>query len=387
MKLIKCLIFILMLLNSNSAFAFKIIEPDIHESMTRASKACLDQFVDKETPPENCSLDITNNEDINISWMHDSSLAIYDIPGWIMRALDYTTDYPTLEDAVRWPDDPTKELSAGAFKFGSKLLTDTCEGYRNPITKQIDLNAGLICVSHYGDLQFLHAQASSEGELASDTYEKIIDWASFLYLVASKQLSDEDLEQEYCSYFSKDTKFHKAMLPSNSSVPCTSKKGTWRVATLFNLTCSSPKPSAWGCNEWIGDKNYEKARIMATGALLHLIQDSFSQSHVERGTCEINDKKVVAKVECLPLTKFTTYKGQENHGDADLMPIFKNSCNSSGSIDNPILAGAKALWYIKNEKPTKKFKQDVLYRIFGTPEYIKQHGMSAERGQCFENKL
>jgi len=386
MKINKWILSILTILFSANVFAYKIIVPDIHESMTRSSKACFDKAMTTKTEPKDCLVDL-NIDNIEVWWMEDSSLAFYDVLGWIKRGLNYTADLPDLEDAVRWPDDPTKEISAGILKIGSKLLTDTCESYRDAATGIIDLNAGLICVSHYGELQFLHAQASSVGEPASDTHNKIISWASFLYLVASRKLSNEDLNEDYCTYFSEDSLFNRAMLPSNLSTPCTSNKGKWKVSSLFNITCSSPKPSAWGCNEWVGDASYDKARIMATGALLHLVQDSFSQSHAERGACEIEDNKVVAKVECKPVSRFTTYKGQENHADADFMPQFKSSCAESEMIDDPILAGAKILWYIENAESLDDFKTNVIYKVFGTPEYVVTHGEPAGLGQCFVNKL
>lgn len=389
MKVAKNIIFVMITFYASSVYAYKIIKPAVHESMTRASIACFHQAFLQNKMPTTCALQLDGNEDVNVSWMHDSSLSFYDMHGWIKRALNYTADYPDLEEAVRWPDDPTQELSlqGGFYKFGNKLLFDVCEKYRNPATKHLDINAGLICASHFGDLEFLHAQASDLNESAIVTHKKIIAWASLLYEIASGKLSDEDLNQSYQSYFSNNTDFDKAMLPSKHSIPITSKNGIWRLKTLFNLTCSGPKPSSWGCHEWTGLASYDKARIIATGALLHLIQDSYSQSHTKRGTCKINEKKVIAKIECLPIEYFTTYKGQKNHDDADQMPSFKESCTTSKTIDNPILAGAKTLWFI-NENDKKKgslenFKTHVLYRVFSTPEYIKKHGKRAELGECF----
>lgn len=57
-------------------------------------------------------------DDVRSWWIKDSDLAWYDLWGWTLRGLDYTADYPTLEDAVKWPDDPTKEISAGFLSLG-----------------------------------------------------------------------------------------------------------------------------------------------------------------------------------------------------------------------------------------------------------------------------
>lgn len=178
-------------------------------------------------------------------------------------------------------------------------------------TGKIDLNDGLICVPHHGELQFLHVQASSINEPATKTYNKIKDWASFLYQVASGAYADTKLNEPYCEYFKGDGAFKKAMLPSQYSVPCNDEKTEkWKLTTLFNMTCKTPLPSSWRCKEWTGLAHYDKARIQAAGALLHLIQDSYSQSHTERGSCVVQDDEVVAKVECVAPTMFTTYKGQ-----------------------------------------------------------------------------
>jgi hypothetical protein len=403
MDLLKSTVVTLLIVFSADSLAYKILEPSIHETITRASKACFDHAKTQDAAPAECSkyiinnkkgfLDTKSNKDVDVTWMHDSSIALFDIKERFKRIKGYTATYPHLEEAVRWPDDPTQELGAGFVKFGAKLLIpDVCESYRNKITGNIDLNAGLICTSHYGDLQFMHAQASSLDEPAIDTYRNIINWAEFLYSVASGEMTNDDLDEEYCKYFDKDTAFNNAMLPNKTVKACgSSDNEKWTVATLFNLTCSSPVPSKYQCKEWVGAASFDKARITATGALLHLIQDSYSQSHVKRGDCEIrkdkNDKDyVIAKVECELPEYFTTYKGQHNHDDADQAPMFSKSCDDESAM-NPVLAGAITLWYIDRRESFDEFRDKVLYKVFGSPEHIKNNGMDAELGHCFVEEL
>jgi|GEM_PF-3348311 len=390
MKYIKLVALFLISLHVSNVFAYRIITPDIHESMTRASKSCFDDAKNKKIAPSKCDTDIDKNIDVNVSWMHDSSLKMLDLKGRYLRIRGITATYPDLEDAVRWPDDPTHELSLGAPKFSAKLLFKACNSYKKD-DGSMNIDAGLICSSHFGDLQFLHAQASRVGEAAIDTHTKIIDWAEFLYNVAANKMNDAALDQDYCEYFVKDTLFHKAMMPNESIKACIKVAGNkekWKVASLFNITCSSPLPSAMKCSEWSGPSLYDKARIQATGAILHLIQDSYSQGHIKRGKCEINKNKtaVIAKVECMRIEQFTTYEGQYNHGDTDLNPIFKSSCKKDNTM-NPVLAGALSLWYINQGSEYKNFRDEVLYKVFGTPEDIKENAVESGLGACFEEEL
>ncbi|HTF97509.1 MAG TPA: hypothetical protein VL995_15320 [Cellvibrio sp.] len=356
---------------------------DIHEALTRTSKSCFDRALEAKLKPTVCPNELTVNDDIDMTWMHDSSISLVDIGGWYKRMMGYSAKYPNLAEAVRWPDDPTRQIGvSGIVKFSINMLKN-CDQYLgdNPNGRN-DINDGLLCNSHNGDMQFLHSQASEVGEPSIDTYKKITGWATFLYMVASGHLTNEDLDQEYCSYFSGDDLLSKALLPNERSIPCEdSKDPKWKLTTLFTFKCPHPLSSN-GCYEEVGPSRFDKARINATGALLHLIQDSYSQSHSERGSCEVNDGKVTAKIECLPITRFTTYRGQIKHGDADRTPLFGQECDSTGI--GPTLAGAIMLWNINQKRPLHEFQVD-LERIFGTEAYITKHTFASSLGQCFES--
>ncbi|MBB5210520.1 hypothetical protein [Microbulbifer hydrolyticus] len=369
------------LIYSTLAFGYTISpKADIHEAITRAAKICFDQS-DENSKPTSCENELYTASDVDMTWIHDSSISFLDFSAWYRRARGYSAKYPDLEEAVRWPDDPTRQIGLrGIAKFSVNMLT-TCNQFLNDNPNgRNDINDGLLCNSHNGDMQFLHSQASSIGEPPEDTYKKISDWGMFLYKVASRHLSDQELDQEYCSYFSGDDLFSKALLPNSTAIPCENVKDPkWKLTTLFTLKCPNPLSST-GCYEEIGPSRFDKARINATGALLHLIQDSYSQSHVERGSCEVKNNRVTAKVECLPITRFTTYRGQVKHSDADRTPIFGEECNSTGI--SPTLASAIMLWNIDQKRPLDEFKSD-FERIFGTEQYIAESVSTSSLGQCF----
>lgn len=366
-----------------SLYAYTISpKTDIHESLTRTSLICFNQALKDNARPVSCPAALTEqSDDIDTTWIHDSSISFFDFRGWYKRMRGFSAKYPDLEEAVRWPDDPTRQIGVkGIVKFSVNMLT-SCDQYLsdNPEGRN-DINDGLLCNSHNGDMQFLHSQASSIGEPALDTYRKVRGWAGFLYKVASGHLSDEELDQEYCSYFSGDDVFSKAMLPGQDAVPCESVKDPkWRLTTLFTFKCPNPLSSK-GCYEEVGSSRFDKARINATGALLHLIQDSYSQSHAERGHCEMHSGEARAKVECLPLARFTTYRGQIRHGDADKIPLFGQDCSVGGM--SPTLAGAVMLWHIDQGSPLKDFYND-FEEIFGKETFFARSALPASLGQCF----
>ncbi|MBF5004254.1 hypothetical protein [Diaphorobacter caeni] len=105
--------------------------------------------------------------------------------------------------------------------------------------------------SHYGDLQFMHAMGAYDGETAGETVDRMKMWAEFLWGVAVgktptgvfiRELNHPDL----AAYF----------------------PGDLTATNLF----------ATGIVEVRKDLDQ-----VAMGALLHMVQDSFSQAHTERG--------------------------------------------------------------------------------------------------------
>lgn len=355
------------------------------EMMTRGAKKCFDEAAARGEKPSVCSDKLSRDRSVDMSWLHDSKIRFYDVPALLRRLAGREARYPNLLQAVRWPDDPTRQSRSGSLgKFAANMLNG-CERLADQNSSRIaNLNNGLLCNSHFGEMQFLHAQASEIGEAPADTYFRVQRWALFLFDVASGRMSNHELDGKYCEYFAGRDQFNQAMLPSHDAIACEDVKDpAWRLTTLFTMRCSNPITSV-GCYEEVGESRFGKARIYATGALLHLIQDSYSQAHCVRGECEplSNRAGAVAKVECLPIEMFTTYRGQIGHRTADQPPYFAVSCNLDSNFDDPVTASAKALWHIANASSPDEFLAD-FYRVFGTAAMIHAHTQPAGLGSCF----
>lgn len=307
---------------SSAAGAYEIRPKDgIHEAMTLLASECL--AAAKGAEPRDC--------------------LVYGgrIPSLLSRRRPYS--YSDLEEASRWPDDPTHQIrGASLLKFGFNARINCPRILRkNPEVG----NAGLLCSSHHGTLQFMHAMQSSAGEDTAATRAKILDWARFAFSVATHRV---DLNQSYCDYFRRNqTSISSAFAPS--SFPFCKANGQtpgWRVSTLFSLKCGNPVSSR-NCVEPNEFRDSNLARRNATGAVLHLIQDSFSQSHAARG--DSGDPSFSSVVECRLPTAFYNYKRQTSsaHGRADQVPTFARSCGPGAEADDVITASAMALWHIR----------------------------------------
>jgi hypothetical protein len=108
--------------------------------------------------------------------------------------------------------------------------------------------------SHFGDMQFLHSMASSEKERAGETKQKIMAWAEFMYKIALDQIT-------------RGTSIKKTGIPGIDSL------FTYRYDTVQTLFVSDAP------REYKADENLH---LFAMGVLIHMVSDSFSDSHVER---------------------------------------------------------------------------------------------------------
>jgi len=109
--------------------------------------------------------------------------------------------------------------------------------------------------SHFGDMQFLHSMAASEQELARETKQKIMAWAEFMYRIALGEIT-------------RGTSIKKTGIQDIDGL-FTHRYDT--VQTLF--VSDSPR-------EYREDENLH---LFAMGVLLHMVTDSLSGSHVQRG--------------------------------------------------------------------------------------------------------
>lgn len=198
----------------------------------------------------------------------------YDNPADCFKARD--TLAPGLEPlfgGVQWNDNPPFVLDSKGFMYASgkmaasRCLGDTIRLPRLPdcwmaamrdaekvaARQPIDTSHPILYRSHYGDLQFLHGMAASD-ELAGDTQRKMMVWAEFAYKVARGDIASTNaLEQVPVAGF-------PALIGIRERT----------VESLFTL----------------GDPAFRaepQIKLFALGTLLHMVQDTFSAAHAQRG--------------------------------------------------------------------------------------------------------
>lgn len=154
-----------------------------------------------------------------------------------------------------WADDPKGYLfddATGTEDYSSGLMW-----WEEFDEDEADEPEELIARSHYGDLQFFHAMASSDDESREETKRKMMMWARFNVMVGTGQISPtDDLSSVDIEGFSEFFEEGQA---------------GFTVADLF------------GGGEGNGaELDDEIVRQRATGALLHMIQDSHAHGHTQR---------------------------------------------------------------------------------------------------------
>lgn len=211
--------------------------------------------------------------------------------------------YRSLLYGVRWPDDPPFVLNRRSpprlsdcdvrvtlrstsqpkcwldlFRAADKDAKQRLKA--NPDAPAFGLGEYMLYRSHFGDLQFFHSMAAHEGEPASSTLQRMKMWTQFLWGIANQQLPRDRFLRML------DIPHLGGYFPGD--------------ITATNLLAS-------GIVEVRKDLDQ-----VAMGALLHMVQDSFSQSHAAR------NPETGAVCEGLPrfsqpgsISGFYTYAGQE----------------------------------------------------------------------------
>jgi hypothetical protein len=183
--------------------------------------------------------------------------------------------------ASRWPDAPP--MRPGSFINPSRLVcgevrvpenaacwallmsANSTEGTEpdTPVVEGAEARTrralgNLLRRSHFGDMQFLHAMASP-GEAPARTRERMLLWAAFTFGVANGTIAT-------------DAPIASLAVPLQAEV----LRGlSDRTVHQFFETRAAVSP--------------ETIRRTALGALLHMVQDSFSASHVQRGNETVGD--------------------------------------------------------------------------------------------------
>ena len=267
------------------------------------------------------------------------------------------------ERAVRFPDDPVSELSwlnpVGLARWGWNMLVSHCGDKTNIIQ-------GLRCSAHYGNFQFMHAMSPVAGIDADTTKAEILAWTRYLLEV----IRDEDgfIAQNYCGYWASQATAGNpiagVMTPEGpDAFPCVVQKGEpWSVGTMFAFDC---KFNIYTCDVDLSPAN---VKSQALGALLHLIQDSYSQGHALRGDCcdGVLDAALAA-YECDVIGQFNTYgpQNKKRHKKADGEPLPGASCVSPDVAHGPVVNAAYVLWTLQRAPLTDE-RIDALVSYFDT---------------------
>jgi hypothetical protein len=266
--------------------------------------------------------------------------------------------YDDLQIAVRWADDPGRQVrTAGIFNFGSNMYLSCARSVR--VDSRIDV-AGILCSSHFGRLQFLHAQAidAAEEGAVETTREKVIEWAELTYRIA---IGDVHPSEGICSYFRAHP---SAIAPSFELADPARCDGpdAWSFSTLFGWRC--PGLSMGRCLQVASGPGRDMLAVRtARGALLHAIQDSYSQSHAVRGPAS---SPYDTRIDCSLPTRFYTFLGQRDHGRADNLPSIADNCRAGGEAHDVVTASAMTLYHINRRTDPDVFSYCYLQRrVFG----------------------
>jgi hypothetical protein len=220
-------------------------------------------------------------------------------------------------DGARWNDNPPFMVKEKFILPNGKEIKSTCANETIKLSRKSDCwvevfkassamvprryftnrNGIMLNRSHFGDLQFLHSMASRVGDRAQDTKSAIMMWAEFAYKVAAGKIQGSTmLKDVHLGDFD--------------------KLFAGQEATVENLFL-------------MGDTTYRGSSLknFAFGTLLHMVQDSFTESHVSRDlstqgapcNCKFADTSP-AKIE-----KFLVYSAQDSskHKTADVYAALK----------------------------------------------------------------
>lgn len=213
---------------------------------------------------------------------------------------------------VRWNDDPPFQLQRDEAQHTSCKTTETIRFTTQPrcwyqlftaarnaaVQGEVPSAAShtsLLARSHFGDLQFFHAMASQDGEIAAETQRRVMMWMEFTWRVANGEYSlDSKLADVKIAGF--DEFFGKS---------------GWTVQDLFTAGNPALRPHT---------------SDVAFGSLLHTVEDSFAQGHVQREEASPGNCSAAPQVPAPPrIIEFHSYAHQDEkkHKDRDSRQAFQ----------------------------------------------------------------
>lgn len=223
---------------------------------------------------------------------------------------------------VRWNDDPPFRLLRSEAKGTNCVASETIRFETQPgcwtalfvsankrAVKGAEFGVGdaMLYRTHFGDLQFLHAMASRDGEPASTTRENILGWLEFSWRASRGE-------------YTLETRLNTIDNPVIQRAFGTSG---WRIQDLYTLGAGG------GLRRQISD--------VAFGSFLHTIQDSFAAGHLDReestGVMSCSSGAVAAKAPGA-IRSFHAYNRQDHaaHADADTRGAFMKRFSEKGNV-------------------------------------------------------
>lgn len=346
----------------------------VHEAMTDLSAACFAEPRPDKEPVGNCAgyLDVAG-EAARSRRSLQKQRSPQQITG--LRIAGEPVTYEALRLAVQWPDDPQRKLS------GFRSLVNFGAGFasycRRLIRRRSDVpQAGLLCASHFGEMQFLHGMAALPDERTEDTRTNVIEWAKFAYDYITGKLKDDG---RLCDALAGYPNIRRAVIGSGPDWLCKGVPGESRPRTVGHLF-------GFNCTRTFGSKRcyivatVAERRRAALGAILHLIQDSYAQGHVQRGSCGPRPNRPQAVIRVAPVERFLAYTDQKKraHSASDMWPTTKMV---DPGMDHPVVAGARVLEMIATGK-----ESDVLVEYLGSRvlRLAASHQPSASEGECYK---
>lgn len=248
---------------------------------------------------------------------------------------------PFVLAGVRWNDDPPFRIDPAEFKNTSCKSAETIRFTTQPrcwyeLFKQAkrsatlgklqdaESRAPLLARSHFGDLQFLHAMASQDGEPASETRTRVLMWSEFGWRVASGE-------------YRLDTKL--SAIPIDGFQHFFGKSG-WTVQDLFTAGNPALRPHI---------------QDVAFGSVLHTVEDSFALGHAARETAPppacANGLPVPSRI-----IEFHSYTNQNEskHAEEDARAAFERGF--TGAEVNVVTVGRPLFKFYQEKAPWETVK-------------------------------
>jgi len=216
---------------------------------------------------------------------------------------------------VQWNDNPPFQISTSLSGCPSGTTTIRLPNFSEcwiKLFKDAEKNAArttydgasghaLLYRVHFGDLQFLHAMAIGDGETSKDTKAKIMAWAALMY-----RISIDD--------FDPSTRVAASGIPEIDGIFA---RNGWTVTGMLTLG-QDPKL-------------VKEVKDVAFGSLLHMLQDSFANGHVQRDTATVGScPGFPGLTKAGDIVEFHAYNNQDKgeHGKKDSRNYMESNLTS-----------------------------------------------------------